>query len=148
MCSFGLRDRDDFRACRAEEAATRRAREERADARACERRRATDARDEEKLLPQHATEVGRDLMRNATLSECAGDPLDPFGRGPAELAEDHRALAARAKNHAGTGELERDIDSAGKHGLSAGDRGDRFDVVEPVRNVITVVSWVISGVSA
>ena len=37
-----------------------------------------------------------------------------------------------AKNHAGTGELERDIDSAGKHGLSAADRGDRFDVVEPV----------------
>src|SRR6266511_2972167 len=80
VCSFGLRDRDDFRACRAEEAATRRAREERADARACERRHATDARDEQKLLPQHATDVGRDLMRNATLSECAGDPLDPFGQ--------------------------------------------------------------------
>src|SRR4030095_6876100 len=112
VCAFGLRHCDDFRACGAEEAATRRARDQRADARACERRHATDARDEQKLIPQHAPDVGRDLMRNATLSEGSGDPLDPFGQDPAELAEDHPAFAAHAKNDAGTGELERDIDSA------------------------------------
>jgi hypothetical protein len=112
--AFSLRDRDDFRARRVEQAATRRAREERADTRAGERRHATDARDEQKLVPQHAPDVGRDLERDAALSECVGDPLDTFGQGPAQLAEDNLALAARAKNRAGTDELERDIDGADK----------------------------------
>ena len=71
-------------------------------------------------------------MRDAALSECVGDPLDTFGQGPAELAEDHLALAARAKNHAGTHELERDIDTAGEHSFRACDRGNRVDVVETV----------------
>ncbi len=93
-----------------------------------ERRHATDARDKQKLVPQHAPDVGRDLVRDAALSECAGDPLDTFGQGPAELAEDHLALAARAKNHAGTHELKRDIDSAGEDCFRAGNRGNRLDV--------------------
>ena len=65
-------------------------------------------------------------------SECAGDPLNPFGQGPAELAEDDPAFAAGAKDHTGTGELERDVDRAGEHGVGADDGGDRFDVVDTV----------------
>src|SRR5206468_11404771 len=88
VSAFGLRDRDDFRACRVEQAATRGAREKRTDSRAGERRHATDARDEEKLVPQHAPDVGRDLVRNTALSECAGDALDTIGQGQARIDEE------------------------------------------------------------
>src|SRR5439155_19623215 len=115
-----------------EEQAALGAREERTNARARERRHATDAGDEQELLPQHTIDVGRDLVRNAALRECAGDPLDPFGHGPAELAEDDPALIAGAKDHTGAGELERDVDRAGEHRTGANDGADRFDVVDTV----------------
>src|SRR3989442_15354326 len=51
----------------------------------------------------------RDLVRKAALLECTGDPLDPFGHGPADLAEDYPTFAAGAKDHTGADELQRDI---------------------------------------
>src|SRR5213079_3289905 len=93
---------------------------------------ATDAGDEQELLPQHAMDVGRDLVRNAALLECAGDSLNAFGHGSAGLAEDDPALAAGAKDDTGAGELDRDVDRADEHGPGANDGGDRFDVVETV----------------
>ena len=49
---------DWFHVERVRNTALRIAREERADIRACKRGHATDARDEEKLVPQHAPDVG------------------------------------------------------------------------------------------
>src|SRR5438128_405173 len=114
-------------ACRArlaggeEEPAALEAREERTDARARERRHATDAGDEQELLPQHASDIGRDLVRNAALLECAGDSLNAFGHGPAELAEDDPAGADGAKDDDGTAEVARDVDVAGEHCARAKD---------------------------
>ncbi len=54
-------------------------------------------------------------MRDAALLKCAGNLLDPFGPGPADLAEDDLAFAPRAKDDTAAGELERDIDRAGQH---------------------------------
>src|SRR6266581_9743227 len=70
---FPQRNGRDLLACGGEEQAALGAREERTNARARERRHATDAGDEKELLPQHAMDVGRDLVRNAALLECAGD---------------------------------------------------------------------------
>src|SRR5712691_8307063 len=76
---------------------------------------APDAGNEKELLPQHASDVARDLVRDAALLKCAGNLLDPFGPGPADLAEDDLAFAARTKDDTGADELERDVDRAGQH---------------------------------
>ena len=127
---FPQRNGRDLLACGGEEQAALGAREERTNARARDRRHATDAGDEQELLPQHAMDVGRDLVRNAALLECAGDSLNAFGHGSAGLAEDDPALAAGAKDDTGAGELDRDVDRADEHGPGTNDGGDRFDDVE------------------
>src|SRR5438034_11752061 len=108
---FSQRDGRDLLACGGEEQAALGAREERTNARARERRHATDAGDEQELLPQHAIDVSRDLVRNAALLEYAGDPLNAFGHRAAQLAEDDPAFASGTNDHTGTGELERDVRS-------------------------------------
>src|SRR4029077_7734219 len=90
------------------------------------------AGDEQELFPQHTIDVGRDLVRDAALLEGAGDPLNGFVRGPAEVPEDDPAFVSGAKDHTGTGELERDVDRAGKHRAGAHDGGDRLDVVDTI----------------
>src|SRR5437899_1321105 len=118
---FTQRDCRYLLTCGGEEPAALGAREERTDARARKRRHATNASDEQELLPQHASDISRDLVRNAALLECAGDALNAFGHGAAELAEDDPAFAASANDHTGSGELERDVDSAGEHCAGAYD---------------------------
>ena len=145
---FSQRNGRDLLACGGEEPAALGAREERTNARARERRHATDAGDEQELLPQHAIDVGRDLVRNAAVLERAGDSLNALGHGAAELAEDDPAFTTGAKDHAGTGELECDVDRAGEHRAGTHDGGDRFDVVDTVLEVTTAVSGAISGASA
>src|SRR5216684_4215707 len=130
--SFSQTDGGDLLAGGPDQRAALEAREERANARARERRHTPDAGNEEELLPQHAIDVGRDLVRNAALLECAGDPLDPLGQGPAELAEDDVAFAAGAKDQPGAGELERDVDHADEHRPGANDGADRLDVLDTV----------------
>src|SRR5712691_1637865 len=78
---FPPRNGRDLLACGGEEQVALGAREERTDARARECRHATDAGDEQELLPQHAIDVGRDLVRNAALFQCVGDSLNAFGHG-------------------------------------------------------------------
>jgi hypothetical protein len=123
-------------------------REKRTNTRAGERRHPTDTGDEQELLPQHAIDVGRDLVRNVALLECLGDPPNAFGHGPAGLAEDDLAFAAGAKDHAGAGELQRDVDRAGSTAPEPTTEPIASTLSTPFWRVTTAVSRAISGASA
>src|SRR2546429_1938278 len=142
---FPQRNGRDLLACGGEEQAALGAGEKRTNARARERRHATDAGDEQELLPQHAMDVGRDLVRNAALLECAGDSLNAFGHGPAGLAEDDPALAAGAKDDTGAGELDRDVDRADSTAPEPTTEAIASTLSRPFWRVTTAVSRAISG---
>src|SRR6266851_5144991 len=112
--------------------ATAGAPEERANAGAREGRDTADAGDEEKLLPQHAIDVGRDIMGNAGVPEGLGEALYPLGHDPSLLTKDDPSLAARAHDHARAGELEGHVRRAGEHGLEPDHGSDRLRIVESV----------------
>ena len=113
--------------------------EKRANARARERCYATDAGDEQELLPQHAIDVGRDLVRNAAqLLECSGDPPDAFGQGAAELAEDDSAFTTGAKDYAWLDELQRGVDSPSEP------RGTSAPMTEAIASTLSIPFWRVS----